>query len=327
MIDINVDLLQWSIDFLIKKTSGGTFKSENISNKESAEELYKPIIKKFKKRKVHSAFIDNIQGADFADMQLISKFNKGFRVIDIYSKYAWVIPLKDKKTIPIANAFQKVLHESNRKPNKIWVDKGSKFCNRSVKSWFEKNTIEMYSIRNEQKSIIAKRFVKTLKDKICKYMTSISTNVQIDKLDDLVNKYLDTYHSKNKMKPVNVKSNTYMNTFKEINNKDPKFKISDIARIPKYKHIFGRGYVSNWSKEVSVNKNVKSNVSRTYVISDLRGEEIVGTFWKKELQKTNQKGFRVEKVITRKGDKLYIKWKGYDNYLIAGQLKKRSINA
>ena len=124
--------------FFDKKTSGGTFKSENFSNKELAEELYKPIIKKIKKRKVRSAFIDNIWGADFADMQLISKFNKGIRVIDIYSKYARVIPSKDKKTIPIANAFQKILHELNRKPNNIWVDKGSKFCNRSVKSWFEK---------------------------------------------------------------------------------------------------------------------------------------------------------------------------------------------
>ena len=157
----------------------------------------------------------------------------------------------------------------------------------------------MYSIRNEQKSVVAERFIRTLNDKIYKYMTSISTNVQIDKLDDLVKKYLDTYHSKNKMKPVNVKSNTYMNTFKEINNKDPKFKIGDIVRIPKHKNIFGRGYVSNWSKEVSVIKNVKNNASWTSVISDLRGEEIVETFWKKELQKTNQKGFRVEKVITR----------------------------
>ena len=153
-------------------------------------------------------------------------------------------------------------------------------------------------------------------------MTSISANVYIDKLDDIVKKYLDIYHRKNKMKLVNVKSSTYMNTGKEINNKDPKIKIGDIVRISKYKNIFGRGYVPNWSKEVSVIKKVKNNVPWTYVISGLRGEEIVGTFCKKELQKTNQKGFRVEKVITRKGDKLYIKWKGYDNSFNSWIVKK-----
>ena len=94
-----------------------------------ADELHKPIIRIFKKRKVYSLFRDNIWGVDLADMQLLSKFNKGFRfllcVIDIFSKYAWVIPIKDKKGISIVNAFQKILKESDRKPNKIWVDKVS----------------------------------------------------------------------------------------------------------------------------------------------------------------------------------------------------------
>ena len=109
--------------FFDKKTSSRIVKNEIISNKELAEELHNSIIRKFKKRKLHSPFIDNIWGADLIDMQLISKFNKGFRfllcVTDIYSKHAWVIPLKDKKRITIINAFQKILNESNRKPNKI----------------------------------------------------------------------------------------------------------------------------------------------------------------------------------------------------------------
>ena len=122
--------------FFDKETSDSGIK--NIPNKELAEELHKRIIIKFNKRKVHSHFIENIWGANLADMQLISKFNKGFRfllcIIDIYSKYAWVIPLKDKKGITIINVFQKTLDEINRKPNKIWVDKGSEFYNRSMKS-------------------------------------------------------------------------------------------------------------------------------------------------------------------------------------------------
>ena len=133
---------------------------------------------------MYSSFRDNIWGADLADMQLISKFNKGFRfllcVIDIFSKYAWVIPLKDKKGISIVNGFQKIINNSKRKPNKIWVDKGSEFYNNSFKRWFTDNDIEMYSTNNEGKSEVTERFIRTLKTKIYKYMTSISKNVYID---------------------------------------------------------------------------------------------------------------------------------------------------
>ena len=130
-----------------------------------AEELHKPIIRKFKKEQ----FIQDLKiiwSANLADMQLISKFNKGFRfllcVIDIFSKYAWVLSLKDKKGITIANAFQKILKESNRKPSKIWVDKGSGFYNSSVKIWLKDNNIEMYFIHNEGKSVVTERFIRTL---------------------------------------------------------------------------------------------------------------------------------------------------------------------
>ena len=136
--------------FFDKKTkgSGVTLANKSIpQNEQLVEELHKPIIRKFRKREVYSAFKDNIWAADLADMQLISKFNKGFRfllcVIDTYSKYAWVAPLKDKNGVSIVNAFQSILKKSNRKPNKIWVDKGSEFYNRSMKSWLEKNDIEM----------------------------------------------------------------------------------------------------------------------------------------------------------------------------------------
>ena len=116
-----------------------------------------------------------------------------------------------------------------------------------------------------------------------------------------------------KMKPVDVKDNMYINTSKKINNKDPKFKVGDRVRISKYKNIFAKGYMLNWSEEVFVIKKIKNTIPWTYVINDLKGEEIIGTFYEKELQKTNQEKLRIEKVIRRKGDKLYVKWKGYDN--------------
>ena len=148
-------------------------------------------------------------------MQLISKFNEGFRfllhVIDIFSKYAWVIPLKDKKGVSTVNAFQKILDKSARKPSKIWVDKGSEFYNGYFKKWLKDNDIEMHhSIHNEGKSVIAERFIRTLKNKIYKYVTSVSKNVYVDKLDDIVDDYNNTYHRTIKMKPIDVKDNTYI---------------------------------------------------------------------------------------------------------------------
>ena len=168
------------------------------------------------------------------------------------------------------------------------------------------NDIVLYSTNNERKSVVDERFIRTLKSKICKYMTSISKNVYIDKLDDIVDEYNNAYHTTIKMKPIDVKDNTYINTDKEINDKDSKFKVSDHVRISKYKNIFAKGYAPNWSEEVFVIKKVKNTVPWTYVINDLNGEEIMGTFYEKELQKTNQEEFSIAKVIKRKGDKIYV---------------------
>ena len=164
----------------------------------------------------------------------------------------------------------------------------------------------MYSTHNEGKSVIAERFIRTLKTKIYKYMTSVSKNVYIDKLDDIVEEYNNIYHKTIKTEPVNVGDNTCIYFKKEVNDKDAKFKVGDHVRISKYKNIFAKGYTPNWSEEIFISK-IKNTVPWTYVINDL------GTVYEKELQKTNQKEFRIEKVIKRKGDKLYVKWKGYDN--------------
>ena len=179
------------------------------------------------------------------------------------------------------------------------VDKGCEFYNRSMKSFLQNNNIEIYSTHNEGRSVIAKRFIRTLKNKSYRHMTSISKNVYTDKLDGIGNKCINTYYKTIKITPVDVKSSTYIDSSKEINHKDLKFKIGDIVRISKYKNIFAKGYVPNWSEEVFVIKKVKNTVPWKYVI-----KEIVGMFYEKELQKTNQKEFTVEKVIKRKGDML-----------------------
>ena len=118
----------------------------------------------------------------------------------------------------------------------------------------------MYSTHNEGKSVIAERFIRTLKNKIYKYMISISKNVYIDKLDDIVKKYNNTYHTSIKMKPVDLKDNTYIDFKKEVNGKNPKFKVGDHVRISKYKNIFAKGYMPNWSEEISIIKKIKNTV-------------------------------------------------------------------
>ena len=161
-----------------RNTEGNAVKSEIMENKGLAEELHKPIIRNFEKRKINSSFIGNIWGAYLAYMQLLSKFDKGicflFCVIDIYGKYAIIIPLKDKKGITVIHAFQKILDESGRKPNKIWVDQVSEFYNTSVKLWLKKNDIEMYSANNEGKSVAAERIIRNLKNNLQVYDFSIN---------------------------------------------------------------------------------------------------------------------------------------------------------
>ena len=124
------------------------------------------------------------------------------------------------------------------------------------------------------------------------------------------------------MKPVDVKDNTYIDFSKEVNNEDPKLKVTDHVKISKYKNIFAREYTSNWSEEVFLIKEIKNTVPWTYVTSVLNGEKIIGTFYEKKLQKTNQEEFRIEKVMKKKGDKLYVRWTGYDNSFNSWLIKK-----
>ena len=156
-----------------------------------------------------------------------------------------------------------------------------------MNSFLQNNSIEMYSRHDEGKSGVAKRFIRTLGNKIYKYMTSISKNVHIDKLDDIMNKYNNAYHSTIKMKPADVKSNTCIQSSKEINDRDLKFETGDIVKISKSKNIFAKGFTPNWSEEVFVINKVKNIVPWIYFINDPNGEEIVGIFYEKNLPKTN----------------------------------------
>ena len=222
-------------------------------------------------------------------MESLSKKNKGIKyllcAIDLFSKYAFVVPLKDKKGTSITNSFNKIIKQSNRKPNKIWVNQGGEFYNHVFKKWLSSNDIIMYSTFNEGKSVVAERFIRTLKNKLYKHMTATGKNVYYDVLDDIVNKYNNTKHKSIKMKPKDVKNDNRV-YIDEHNKKSARYNVGDRVRISKFKNIFAKGYTPNWSREIFIINKINDTVPYTYNLKDLNGEEIIGTFYDRELQKT-----------------------------------------
>ena len=275
--------------FFDKKSTGSGFKKLKNSSSILADELHKPIIRKFNKRKVYSQFEDSIWGVYLADMQSLSRKNKAIKyllcVIDLYSKYAFVIPLKDKKGISIVNVFNKIKKQTNKKPNKIWVDQGGEFYNNVFEKWLSDNDIIMYSTYNEGKSVAAERFIRTLKNKLYKHMAATGKNVYYDVLGDIVNKHNNTKHSTIKMKPIDVNNNKRVYIDKH-NEKDSRFKVGDRVRISRHKNIFAKGYTPNWSKEIFIVDKINDTVPYTYNLKDLNDEEVIGSFYNKKLQKS-----------------------------------------
>ena len=185
-----------------------------------------------------------------------------------------LFPLKGKRGISIVNAFQKSLDSSNRKPNKLWVDKGREFYNKLFKRFLKVNSIEMYSAQNEGKSAVDERFIRTLKYKIFKHMVAVSKNVYFNVLDDIVTKYNNTVHRKIKLKPLDVTSDSYAEYNEDSNVTETKLKVGDDVSISKHKrNTFAKGYTKNWSEEVFAVSKIKNIVPWTYVISDLNGEK------------------------------------------------------
>ena len=168
-------------------------------------------------------------------MQSLSRKNKGIKyllcVIDLYSKYAFVIPLKDKKGISIVNAFDKIIKQSNRKPNKIWVDQGGEFYNNVFQKGLSDNDKIMYSTFNEGKVVVTERYIRTLKNKLYKHMTATGKNVYYNVSDTVVIKYNNTKHSTIKMKPIDLGDNNKRVYIDEHIEKDSRFKVRDRIRI------------------------------------------------------------------------------------------------
>ena len=232
-------------------------------------------------------------------------------VIDIFSKYGWVVPLKNKKSKTVADALKTIFKE--RKPEKLWTDKGREFYNKDVKE-----LVEIYSTENEEKSSIVERWIRTMKEKMWKYFTYNNTYRYMDVLPELVEDYNNTVHSSTKFTPVEASKkkneltvwrNLYPDRLK-IHDLTPKFSVGDEVRISKKKKTFEKGYTTRWTEEIFTITKIQNTNPITYKVADLQGEEIDGSFYEPELQKTEQQVFRIEKVIKKEKDKSLVKWKG-----------------
>ena len=287
-----------------------------------AEELHKPVKRKFRKRRVLVSGIDKIWAADLADMRAFAKYNNGntflLLVIDTFNKYGWIIPLKNKKGETVVKAF-KTIFEEGRIPEKLWTDKGKEFYNEKMDDLRKLYDIELYSTENEEKSSIVERWIRTMKEKMWKYFTDNNTYKYIDVLPDLVEDYNNTVHSSTKLTPVEASKkkneltvwrNLYPDRYK-TSRLNPKFSVGDEVRITKKKKVFEKGYTTRWTEEIFTIKEIRETNPITYKLEDLQGEEIKGTFYEPELQKTEQQIYRIEKVIEKEKGRSFVKWKGY----------------
>ena len=251
-------------------------------------------------------------------MTAFKDYNDGYTflllVIDTFSKYGYLIPLKNKKGQTVANALKDIFKK--RKPGKLWTDKGKEFYNKNVK-----DLVELYSTENEEKSSIAERWVRTIKEKMWKYFTDNNTYKYIDVLPDLVEDYNNTVHSSIKLTPkeaskkkneLTVWRNLYPDRYKKYDI-IPKFSVGDEVRITKKKKVFEKGYTTRWTEETFTIKEIRDTNPITYKLTDLKGEEIEGTFYEPELQKTEQQIYRIEKVIKKEKGRSFVKWKGYSD--------------
>ena len=292
-----------------------------------ADELHKPIRRKFTKRRVYASGVDVIWTADLVDMQSFSKSNNGYKyilmIIDVFSKYGWAISLKTKMGSEVAKAFQD-LWKTQIPPQKLWTDKGKEFYNKQMKDLLEKNNVDLYSTENEEKSSVVERWNRTIKRTMWKYFTTNNTTTYIDVLPEIIAKYNNTYHRSIKCTPTFAREpSSYQHVSQALYGKKqsitkPKYKVGDRVRIVKKKKTFEKGFTPNWTEELFTISKVKATKPVTYNIEDTRGEEIQGTFYEPELQKTKQEIYRIEKVLKKRTrsngvKEVYVKWKGYSN--------------
>ena len=271
--------------------------------------------------------LDDLWEMDLVDLQSLSKFNDRYKylltIIDVFSRFAFVLPLRSKRTQEVTQAFQKLLKESKRQPLVLQTDSGGEFLSRDFQSLLKKKHIEhRIPLNTEIKCSVVERFNRTLKSRMWKYFTAHGSYRYIHALADIVHGYNRSIHSSIKMAPASVNETNVLRVWqtlrKQGNTKPHKFLVGDSVRISKHRLPFQKGYLPNWSNEVfTIHQIVQRTPVPVYVIKDLHNTVIEGTFYEQELQKivvTPNTEYRIEKILKqRKGGREYlVRWAGYD---------------
>lgn len=282
--------------------------------------LHKPIRHRFSTRRVKVSKIDDQWQADLVDMQAYKDQGKNYilTIIDIFSKYAWAIPIRKKTSEEIKASFEKVFQE--RVPFKIQSDFGLEFRNKPTQDLFKKHGIQWFSTQNETKAQVVERFNRTLKTRMWKYFTQMKTKKWVNILQDLIHNYNNSFHRSIQMTPyeasLNKNSKTvYENLFPQTENisKKPYFNVGDRVRISKKRKDFHKGYLPNFTDELFIISKILSTEPITYKLRDMNNEEIVGSFYEQELSKYSSDVYEIEKILKKFKGKILVKWKGYDN--------------
>lgn len=274
--------------------------------------------------------IDSHWEADLIDMQELSNLNKGFKymltVIDVLSKYAWVVPMKNKTAAVTAAAFSQIFAKG-RVPRNLRTDAGKEFENQTVQNLLKKRSINFYTARNRTKAAVVERFNKTLKTKMWKYFHATNKKRYIDVLEDLVKSYNASIHSVTKMAPKDVTPYNAEKVWRRMyghlltyrKDKPPKFKVGDLVRIARQKGTFEKGYKDSWVNEFFTIHNVLANrLGRDrYVLHDEHDEPIIGTFKEEELQKVKKgPAKQIKATVRRTATQKAVRYRGYPDSLV-----------
>ena len=293
--------------------------------------LHKPVRRKFLRRRTIVGGIDHQWQADLIDVQKLKKDNDGYvfllTCIDVLSKYAWVVPLKDKSGASLVRAFERIFAEG-RKPRKLQTDKGTEFKNRSVQKLLRDFNVDFFTTENEEiKASVVERFNRTLKEKLWRYFTESNGSRYLDVLPAVVRSYNNTFHRSIKRAPVDVNTKNQEDVWYQLygggeakTRRKPKLKVGDRVRISKTRRVFKKGYLPSWTRELfTVHSVLVNTYPVTYTIKDDHDEVLEGTFYEQELQKVGDtQEYRIESVLDqrrgKKGQREYlVKWLGYDS--------------
>jgi hypothetical protein len=287
-------------------------------------EIHKPARRNFLRRRTILRGIDDLWQSDLIELTNYSRFNRGYKyiliVIDCFSKYIWTHPLKNKSGNEVTNAFEIILKSHpHRIPKNLQTDNGKEYYNKTFNSLMKKYNINHYSTFSTMKASMAERVIRTIKEKLFKLFNLYGNYKWAHLIDSLTESYNNTKHRTIGMKPIEVNNKTVeeklLNTvYSNLKVADRgKFKIGDIVRISKFKHMFNKGYTPNWTTEQFKIIKVQITNPVTYLLEDMQGNRIQGAFYQEELSKTALPGvYLVEKVLKKKGNQLFVSWLGFN---------------